>query len=385
MILALRRGGTLRRVARRFGVSHMTVQRWARRARGQRLGRVDLEDRPLGVRPPVNRCSRRTERKILAIRRTLRLRSPLGEHGARAIRAELEAQGLVGVPSLRTIGRILARNGVLDGRRRMRRPPPPKGWYLPDVAAGRADVDSFDLVTDLVIRGGQELTVLNGISLLGGLSQSWPEARMTAKITVVRLLEHWKQHGHPAYAKFDNDTIFQGAHQWPDSFGRVIRLCLQLGVTPVFAPPREPGFQAEIESYNGRWQRSVWHRFRHRNRTHLAVRSEAFVQAVHQRSAPRIAAAPRRLAVPADFQPDWQQPLRGLVIFLRRTDSQGRVECLGHRWLVDRQWPHRLVRIEVDLTGQRARIYALRRRDPTRQPLLKTLVYRVPKHKFNDE
>jgi hypothetical protein len=253
------------------------------------------------------------------------------------------------------------------------------------VAAGKAEVDSFDLVTDLVIRGGQDVTVLNGISLLGGLSQSWPESRITAKITVLRLLEHWERHGLPAYAKFDNDTIFQGAHQWPDSFGRVIRLCLQLGVTPVFAPPREPGFQAEIESYNGRWQRSVWHRFRHRNRKRLAARSRAFVQAANQRSAPRIAAAPSRNPLPKDFLPEWNQPLKGTVIFLRRTDSQGRVECLGHRWLVEGNWPHRLVRIEVDLTGQRARIYALRRREPTLQPLLKTLVYRVPKHKFHEE
>jgi transposase-like protein len=385
MILAMRRGSSLRRVARRFGVSHMTVQRWARRALGQRLGRADLADRPLGVRPPANRCSPRIEAKVLALRRTLRLSSALGEHGARAIRAELLAQGHVAAPSLRTIGRILARNGVLDGRRRLRRPPPPKGWYLPDVAAGKAEVDSFDLVTDLVIRGGQDVTVLNGISLLGGLCQSWPESRITAKITVLRLLEHWQRHGLPAYAKFDNDTVFQGAHQWPDSFGRVIRLCLQLGVVPIFAPPREPGFQAEIESYNGRWQRSVWHRFRHRNRTRLATRSRAFVQAANQRSAPRIGAAPSRNPLPPDFRPHWQRPLQGTVIFLRRTDSQGRVECLGHRWMAAAHWPHRLVRIEVDLTGERARIYALRRREPTLQPLLKTVVYRVPKHKFHEE
>jgi transposase-like protein len=385
MVLAIRRGSSLRRVARRFGVSHMTVQRWVQRAMRQRLARVDLEDRSLGGRAPSNRCSRPTERRILAIRRRLRLSSPLGEYGARAIRAEWDAQGLAAPLSIRTIGRILARNGALDGRCRIRRPPPPKGWYLPDVAAGEADVDSFDLVTDLVIRGGQDVTVLNVVSLLGGLCQSWPEERITAKITVLRLLEHWQRHGLPGYAKFDNDTVFQGAHQWPNTFGRVTRLCLQLGVTPVFVPPREPGFQAEIESYNGRWQRSVWHRFRHRNRTRLAARSQAFVQAAHQRSAPRIAAAPLRRPVPTDFRPDWKQPLRGRVIFLRRADSQGRVECLGHRWLAARHWPHRLVRIEVNLTQGRARFYALRRREPTRQPLLKTIVYRVPKHVFHED
>jgi hypothetical protein len=60
------------------------------------------------------------------------------------------------------------------------------------------------------------------------------------------------------------------------------------------------------------------------------------------------------------------------------------VECLGHRWLVDRHWPHRLVRIEVDLTAGQVRLYTLRRREPTAQPLVKTLRYQVPRQKFID-
>jgi hypothetical protein len=372
-------------VARRFGVSHTTVRRWAARTRGCRLDRADLANQPAGCRRPRNRTSRRLERTILAIRRRLRDDSPLGDCGARAIAAELRTRQTVSVPCIRTIGRILARNGVLDGRRRVRRPPPPKGWYLPQVAAARAEIDSFDAITDLIIRGGHDVTVLNAISLHGGLPGSWPEAKMTAKIVVERLLEHWGEHGLPAYAKFDNDTIFQGAHQWPDSFGRVIRLCLQLGVTPVFAPPREPGFQAEAEAYNGRWELRVWRRFHHRNLRSLQRRSQAFVRAAIEQLASRIAAAPARRALPAHFVPDFQRPLQGTVIFLRRADLNGRVECLGHRWLADRNWPHRLVRVEVDLTAGQVRMYALRRREPAAHPLLKTLNYTVPKHGFMDK
>jgi transposase-like protein len=385
MILAIRRGSSLRRVAKRFGVSPMTVRRWVGRANGQRLERLDLSDRPAGCRRPPNRTSRRLERTILAIRRHLREDSPLGECGARAIAAQLQKRPKARIPCIRTIGRILARNGVLDGRRRVRRPPPPKGWYLPQVASGRAEIDSFDTITDLIIQGGQDVTVLNAMSLHGGLPGSWPEANITAKIVVERLLEHWREHGLPAYAKFDNDTIFQGAHQWPDSFGRVIRLCLQMGVTPVFAPPREPGFQAEVEAYNGRWQIQVWRRYRHRNLPSLQRRSRVFVTAAIERSASRIAAAPARRPLPADFVPNFQRPLRGTVIFLRRADPQGRVECLGHRWLADRNWPHRLVRVEVNLTAGQVRLFALRRREPVAQPLLNALKYVVPKHGFMDK
>jgi transposase-like protein len=384
MILAIRRGSSLRRVARRFGVSHMTVHRWCKRAVGMRLSRADLSSRPAGSRRPPNRTAHATERRILAIRRRLQLRSALGEHGATAIHAELLAPGQTSVPSVRTIGRILLRNGVLDGRRRVRRLPPPKGWYLPEVAAGRAEIDSFDTITDLVIRGGEDVTVLNGISLHGGLPGSWPRNKITAKIVVDSLVEHWGAHGRPHYAKFDNDTIFQGAHQWADSFGRVIRLCLQLGVTPVFAPPREPGFQAEVESFNGRWGRLVWQRFRHRDIHGLQVRSDALIAAARQRSCQRIAAAPARRPIPTGFAPNFQVPLQGTVIFLRRTDARGQVECLGHRWHLDINWPHRLVRIEVDLTHEEIRFYKLRRREPACQPLVKTVHYRVPKRRFID-
>ena len=82
----------------------------------------------------------------------------------------------------------------------------------------------------------------------GGLAASWPvEASVTAKLVVESLTEHWRQFGLPGYAQFDNDTIFQGPHSHPDVVGRVSRLCLSLGVVPVFVVPREFGFQATIE------------------------------------------------------------------------------------------------------------------------------------------
>jgi hypothetical protein len=95
-----------------------------------------------------------------------------------------------------------------------------------------------------------DVVVLNGVSLLGGLCASWPMGGATAKGVVDRMLEHWRAFGLPGYAQFDNGTVFHGAHVWPDSFGRVTRTCLGLGVTPVFAPPREtifPGVDRELQ------------------------------------------------------------------------------------------------------------------------------------------
>ena len=239
----------------------------------------------------------------------------------------------------------------------------------------RAELDSFDIVEGLVIKGGTDVEVLNGISLHGGLSMSCVSGGWTSKKTVQSLLAHWREYGLPDYAQFDNDTIFQGAHQWPDSFGRVTRLCLQLGLTIVFAPPRETGFQASIESYNGRWQAKVWSRFTHAGLDDLSERSDRYVAACHQRSASRIEAAPSRWEFPDDWALDLSRPLEGAAVFIRRTNNQGNASLLGRSFQVSPTWCNRLVRCHVDLTAGRIRFYRLRRREPTKQPLLKTTHY----------
>ena len=383
MVAAVRRGASLRTVARRFRVGVATVQLWVRRARYQRLNRVDWADRP-----PIPRTIRRTdtalEDLVLTVRRELKESSALGEFGAAAIRRELLQGGLPVVPSLRTIGRILARRGALDARQRVRRRPPPLGWYLPEVAASRAEVDSVDIVEGLVIEGGPQVEVLNIISLHGGLVGSWPRPAMTATVVTEALLEHWRAWGLPTYAQFDNDTRFQGPHQHPDAIGRVIRLCLSLEIVPVFAPPRETGFQAAIENYNGRWQAKVWQRFHHESLPALQAQSGRYVAAYLRRAAARIEGAPRRRPFPTHWRLRLRAPVHGCLIYLRRTTAQGEVSLLGHRFLVDATWPHRLVRAEVDLDAGVIRSYALRRREPLVQPLLRTIPYQLPSRRFRE-
>lgn len=321
---------------------------------------------------------------MLSLRGELKDKSDLGEFGARAIRDCLEARGTRPLPSVRTIGRILERRGALDGRKRVRRPAPPPGWYLPDLATRRAELDSSDIVEGLVIKGGTHVEVLNATSLHGGLVASWPMGVVTAKAAVEALVEHWRAAGLPTYAQFDNDTIFQGPHQHKDVVGRVTRTCLGLGIVPVFAPPREPGFQAAIESYNGRWQAKVWARFVHESLEDLVAQSGRYVAASRLHAATRIEAAPDRRAFPKDWTLDLQARPVGRIIYLRRTGATGGVDLLGRHFEVDASWPNRLVRAEVDLEAGQIRFHALRRRDPGHQPLLREVAYKLPRRRFKE-
>ena len=383
MVRAVRRGASLRAVARQFHVSPTTVQRWVQRTRGQRLDRADLRDHSSAPQRVANRVSPDLEDLVLQIRRELHDHSDLGEFGAAAIGRELLQRGLAAPPSLRTIGRILERRGALDARRRVRRPAPPVGWYLPEVAAHRAELDAFDIVEGLVIKGGPEVVVLNGISLHGGVIESWPRTHITAAVTRAALVEHWRAVGLPAYAQFDNDTRFQGPHQYPDTIGSVIRLCLSLGVVPVCAIPHEMGIQAAIESLNGRWQAKVWARFHHPSLEALQAQSAKYVLASRQRAAARIEAAPPRRPFPAQWRLQLRVPVQGHIIYLRRTNAQGSATLLGHTFQVDPVWSHRLVRCQVDLDAAVIRFYALRRREPDRQPLLREVPYRLSQRYYS--
>ena len=383
MVAAIRCGESQRSVARRFRVSLCQVQYWVRRAGRQRLDRIDWEDR--SRRPHRTRkTSRPTEDRVLATRRWLKRSSPLGEYGAVAIARTLGARGGHAVPSVRTIGRILDRRGALDHRPRVRRPPPPPGWYLPNVARREAELDSFDVIEGLMFTGGRRFEVLTGISLHGALAVAWPMPWVSARAVVPALLAHWQRVGLPGYAQFDNATIFQGAHHYRDSVGRVMRLCLGLGVVPVFAPVQEPGFQAAIESFNARWQAKVWARFRHRDLPSVRERSRRYTEAAHLTGAARIEAAPARAAVPVGWELDLQQAPQGRIVFLRRTDAAGTVHLFGRHFRVDRHWTHRLVRAEVNLAAEEIRIHALRRREPNDQPLLARIPYALPHRRFHE-
>lgn len=374
----------MRDVARVFGVSVSTVSLWCARALGQRLDRADFEGDKPGL--AMNRLADDAERKILSMR-TLLEASVLGEYGAVAIRQALSESSPKGsvVPSRATIHRVLLRNGAVDSARRLRRPPPPKGWYLPEVAQGRAELDTFDFIEDLKIAGGPIIDVLTATSLHGGLADAWPMLERTAQNTLLAVLQRWRQEGLPDYAQFDNATIFQGSHRACDSVGRVIRLCLALGITPVFAPPREPGFQNAIEGFNALWQAKAWRRNHVGDIEHLQRVSAAYIAAYRNKSACRIEAAPSRACFPKAFKLDLQAPLKGKAIYIRRTTDTGQVKLLGRAFAVEPKWIRRLVRCEVDFSSHCINFYALRRSDPNNHPLLKSTEYHRANSKFQGD
>jgi len=315
---------------------------------------------------------------VLQLRKHLKEKSILGLHGADAILDEMLRRKDQVVPTSRTITNILKRNGMIDKRTRIRRPAPPPGWYLPDLLNKKVELDTFDIVEDLYLHGGQEVQFLNGLSLHGNLLHSLAMSTVTTDSTVLALIEHWKQFGLPKYAQFDNDMIFQGPRK-PNVVGKVIRLCLSLKVIPVFSTPYEQGFQGKIERFNGEIQKKFWQRRTFKSIKDVNKHLEKYVEAYRLEHQEKMLSAPRRRAFPKHWKREDKKPVSGTIIYLRRTDGEGRIRLLEREFLVSKNWLYRLVRAEVDLDEGKVRFFALRRAEWNKQRLLKTMMLRWTK------
>lgn len=186
-------------------------------------------------------------------------------------------------------------------------------------------------------------------------------------------------HGFPRYVQFDNGSVFAGAPK-PDCVGQVIRMCLQLGITPVFAPPRTHGPQNAIEGYNAKWKRGVW-RFHFDSFEEVCAQSTIYVAARNAKNAASISSAPSRRPLPLEGIPNPDETISsGKIIFLRRVDESGTVEVLQRPFLVSEDLANQTLRCEIDITHNQIKFYTLSRSSPEAAACVRDEEYIHPLH-----
>lgn len=196
--------------------------------------------------------------------------------GAQAISWELEELGVSPVPSLRTINRILGREG-LTHRRTGRYEP--KGKKYPKLCGERAnEVHQMDFVGPCYLTGPVRFYSLNSVDVATGRCAVTPVLSKAGQQTIDAIWANWRRLGIPEHQQVDNEAVFYGSRRYPRGMGNLIRLCLTHDVEPWFIPVAEPWRNGVVEKFNDHYRDRFLTKVTMRDEHELTRESLAFEQ-----------------------------------------------------------------------------------------------------------
>jgi len=228
--------------------------KWLQRFRDG--GEEWFEDRPSGTDSPANRTPEEIEELVKMAR--LELYNKERFCGAQAIIWHLEDWNVRPMPSVSSVNRILRRHDLTHKRTGRYRP---KGVPYPAPEATRPnDVHQADFAGPRFIRtgsGSRRFYSLNCVDLATGRCAIQPVTCGKSHADDA-FWAIWRRMGLPRYLQVDNEMTFHGSPAAPHTAGPLIRLCLPLGVEPIFAPAREPWRNGVVEKFQDYWDKRLW-------------------------------------------------------------------------------------------------------------------------------
>ena len=287
--------------------------------------------------------------------------------GAQNIRWELEELSVTPLPSVRTINRILAREG-LTHRRSGRYTP--KGTPYPALPAERPNqVHQLDYIGPCYLRGPVRFWGLNTVDLATARCATEPVLSRAGQATVDALWATWQRLGVPEHVQADNEMVFYGSPAHPRGMGLLIRLCLGQGIEPWFIPLREPWRNGVVEKFNDHYRSKFLTRVDVPDAAALGPAHRAFEQKHNSRyrysklggqtplTALQRAGQPLRFpwaaAAPRVPLPKPETGCYHLVRFIR---SDRRLDIFGERFLLPPEAEYAYVIATVDVAQQRLRV-----------------------------
>ncbi|MGB9592955.1 MAG: helix-turn-helix domain-containing protein [Anaerolineae bacterium] len=360
-------------IARRLGRSRLWVYRW--------LGRYHPDD-PEG--PLSNRSSapKRPHRQYPEDVRQLALNSRRARQaghspgykyalvGADAIHYELREMGVSPLPPPRTIHAWLKQAGLIQSKAPRAEEARPLKPYPNPPQETTNDLHQLDLKGPFYLSGGPQkhyLVALRDVCSKVVALDALCNRRMETMIDF--LIMAWNKMGCPKRLQMDNGLEFRGSNRYPRSLGQLVRVCLDLGVEPVFIPPHEPWRNGVIENLNGLLEHLWLKREYFADYTHLrgcVQEVEAAINTTHRLPAlngqtPAEFAAGASLRFPPPGY-DWRkrdlQLVKGKVSFIRLVRKSGRITlCANDKFEIGQEYQWHYVLATVDLSSSRLDIY----------------------------
>lgn len=352
-------GHSVDEICRLLGRSREWFHAWWRRYRA--LGPTGLFDLTRANVQP-RRIPPELERAIVNIRQRLASQVHPGTRyslvGASAILTELQALHIRPLPGLRTIERVLQRNGITLPRVRLA-PFLANPTYPTPSAEETNQLHQVDGVGPIYLRGNrQRYYIFVGRDVFDGAVCLRIYRSRKAESILDFLGECWKGLGRPTQVQLDNAREVVGWGPAARYLSRPIRLCLRFAVEPVFIPPARPYRNGNVEHFNGWFQPRLFQR--HYTRLSALKRElqrlEETVNAQHpQRRLGGLTPAQHRRRcklhkLPQDYRIP-TEPLAiaaGKVIFIRQVTPNGNVHLLSQTFKVGKRLKGEYVRVVLD-------------------------------------
>lgn len=182
-------------------------------------------------------------------------------------------------------------------------------------------------------------------------------------------VETWQKIGLPKFLQMDNSLEFRGSNAYPRSLSRLVRVCLDVHVQPVFIPTGEPWRNGVIENLNGLIQRLFLKAKKFKNEKQLfkeAQKLETSINTTHRlpaldgKTPNEFAAKAPRHFLRSEY--DWQKrnlPLvKGKVTFIRLVRKSGRITLTGNdKFLIGKKYKWQYVQAIVNVWKKQLDFY----------------------------
>lgn len=357
-------------ICRRLKRSRPWLDRWLGR---YNPGDVEgsLQAQALGVNPGSSQWSETIRQQVLQMRqsRSQQEQWRYAFKGAAAIHWELRALGSQEVPPIRTIHDWFVKAGLVTAPDQPGEKRVSKAIPLPAADAVNR-VQQLDLKGPVYLEGNS--TKYYVVVLRDRYSHRCAmdvfDSREAQSI-VDFLVASWGWLGLPSYLQMDNALEFRGSNRYPRSFGKVVRVALDLHIEPLFNPPSEPWRNGGVEWFNSFVaDRLLKVKFADvqafRTETHLC---QDTCNQIHRLAAfegltPNQIAAQVVLHVPSpNYRHHQQTDLpqnQGFVSFVRLVRKSGRITLgAGDRFMVAPDLAYQYVLARIDLAQKIVQIF----------------------------
>ena len=368
-------------ISRQLKKSRRWVVRWLARYDPEQ-GEKSLEDHSSAPKHRKEVYPARIKKMVLKSRKARKAQDrkyPYALISAKAIYYELRDLGVKPCPPPRTIHFWLKQAGEVDQPSKPCKASNPTYPALQCKAVN--DVHELDLKGPFYLKNSSQkyyLIVVRDVFGKKAALRALKEKEMEQIIDF--LVATWQKIGLPKFLQMDNGLEFRGSNAYPRSLSRLMRVCLDVKVQPVFIPKGEPWRNGVIENLNGLIQRLLLKAKVFKNEKQLfkeVQKLETCINATHQLPALNgktpnqfsMKAALRFLSSGYNWRKRNLQKVKGKVTFIRLIRKSGRVTLnADDKFFVGKKYKWQYVQAVVNVQKNQLSYYLMGK-------LIKSVVY----------